>query len=62
MMSDQCFYCRFGSGGFDKKTELPPIWQTLFHLLQQSSNIRIFDLQSGLQQIHKCISSVWAKP
>ena len=25
MMSDQCFYCRFGSGGFDKKTELPPI-------------------------------------
>jgi hypothetical protein len=25
MMSDQCFYCRFGSGGFDRKTELPPI-------------------------------------
>jgi hypothetical protein len=25
MQSDQCFYCRFGSGGFDKKTELPPI-------------------------------------
>jgi len=25
MQSDQCFYCRFGSGGHDKKTELPPI-------------------------------------
>ena len=25
MMSDQCFYCRFGSGGFDRKAELPPI-------------------------------------
>lgn len=25
MQSDQCFYCKFGSGGFDKKTELPPI-------------------------------------
>ena len=25
MQSDQCFYCRFGSGGFDRKTELPPI-------------------------------------
>lgn len=25
MLSDQCFYCRFGSGGFDRKTELPPI-------------------------------------
>jgi hypothetical protein len=25
MQSDQCFYCKFGSGGFDKKAELPPI-------------------------------------
>ncbi|MDE1766935.1 MAG: hypothetical protein KGI27_11805 [Thaumarchaeota archaeon] len=25
MQSDQCFYCRFGSGGHDKKNELPPI-------------------------------------
>jgi hypothetical protein len=25
MQSDQCFYCKFGSGGFDKKNELPPI-------------------------------------
>jgi len=25
MQSDQCFYCKFGSGGFDKKTELPPV-------------------------------------
>jgi hypothetical protein len=25
MQSDQCFYCKFGSGGFDRKTELPPI-------------------------------------
>lgn len=25
MQSDQCFYCKFGSGGHDKKTELPPI-------------------------------------
>ncbi len=25
MQSDQCFYCKFGSGGFDKKKELPPI-------------------------------------
>lgn len=25
MMSEQCFYCKFGSGGFDRKTELPPI-------------------------------------
>lgn len=25
MLSDQCFYCKFGSGGFDRKTELPPI-------------------------------------
>ena len=25
MQSDQCFYCKFGSGGFGKKTELPPI-------------------------------------
>ena len=25
MESDLCFYCRFGSGGRDKKTELPPI-------------------------------------
>ena len=26
MQSDQCFYCRFGSGGHDKKNELPPIF------------------------------------
>src|SRR5512145_2201369 len=25
MQSDQCFYCKFGSGGFDRKTELPPV-------------------------------------
>ena len=25
MESQQCFFCKFGSGGFDKKTELPPI-------------------------------------
>src|SRR5690348_14205323 len=25
MQSDQCFYCKFGSGGRDKKSELPPI-------------------------------------
>jgi hypothetical protein len=25
MQSDQCFYCKFGSGGFDRKAELPPI-------------------------------------
>jgi hypothetical protein len=25
MQSDQCFYCRFGSGGHDKKNELPPV-------------------------------------
>ncbi len=25
MQSDQCFYCKFGSGGHDKKTELPPV-------------------------------------
>lgn len=25
MQSDQCFYCRFGSGGHGKRTELPPI-------------------------------------
>ena len=25
MQSDQCFYCKFGSGGFDKRQELPPI-------------------------------------
>ena len=25
MESDLCYYCKFGSGGFDKKTELPPI-------------------------------------
>lgn len=24
MQSDLCFYCKFGSGGYDKKTELPP--------------------------------------
>ena len=26
MQSDLCFYCKFGSGGFDKKTELPPTY------------------------------------
>ncbi len=25
MQSNLCFYCKFGSGGFDKKTELPPM-------------------------------------
>ena len=25
MQSDQCFYCKFGSGRFDKRQELPPI-------------------------------------
>lgn len=25
MQSDLCFYCKFGSGGFDKKNELPPM-------------------------------------
>ena len=25
MQSEQCFYCKFGSGGFDKRQELPPI-------------------------------------
>ena len=25
MQSDQCFYCKFGSGGHDKKSQLPPI-------------------------------------
>ncbi len=25
MQSDLCFYCRFGSGGHGKKSELPPI-------------------------------------
>ena len=25
MQSDQCFYCKFGSGGHGKKSELPPI-------------------------------------
>lgn len=25
MQSDQCFYCRFGSGNRDNKTELPPV-------------------------------------
>ena len=25
MQSDICFYCKFGSGGHDKKSELPPI-------------------------------------
>ena len=24
MESELCFYCKFGSGGHDKKTELPP--------------------------------------
>jgi hypothetical protein len=26
MQSDQCFYCKFGSGGHDKKNELPPMF------------------------------------
>jgi hypothetical protein len=26
MESEMCFYCKFGSGGHDKKTELPPMW------------------------------------
>lgn len=25
MQSDMCFYCKFGSGGHGKKSELPPI-------------------------------------
>ena len=25
MQSDICFYCKFGSGGHGRKTELPPI-------------------------------------
>ena len=25
MQSDLCFYCKFGSGGHGKKSELPPI-------------------------------------
>ena len=25
MQSDQCFYCKFGSGGHDRKNELPPV-------------------------------------
>ena len=25
MALDKCFYCKFGSGGYDKKTELPPV-------------------------------------
>ena len=25
MESELCFYCKFGSGGFDKKKELPPM-------------------------------------
>lgn len=25
MESGLCFYCKFGSGGYDKKTELPPM-------------------------------------
>ena len=25
MESEMCFYCKFGSGGHDKKTELPPM-------------------------------------
>ena len=25
MESELCFYCKFGSGGHDKKTELPPM-------------------------------------
>lgn len=25
MQSDMCFYCKFGSGGYGKRSELPPI-------------------------------------
>ena len=25
MQSDMCFYCKFGSGGYGKKSEMPPI-------------------------------------
>lgn len=25
MQSDMCFYCKFGSGGHEKKSEIPPI-------------------------------------
>jgi hypothetical protein len=25
MESELCFYCKFGSGGHDRKTELPPM-------------------------------------
>ena len=25
MESERCFYCKFGSGGYDKKNELPPV-------------------------------------
>jgi hypothetical protein len=25
MESDLCFYCKFGSGGHGKKSELPPV-------------------------------------
>jgi hypothetical protein len=25
MESELCFYCKFGSGGHDRKTELPPV-------------------------------------
>ena len=25
MSSDLCFYCKYGSGGYGKKNELPPI-------------------------------------
>lgn len=25
MQSDMCFYCKFGSGGHDHKSELPPV-------------------------------------
>ena len=25
MQSDLCFYCKFGSGGHGKKSELPPV-------------------------------------
>jgi hypothetical protein len=25
MQSDMCFYCKFGSGGHGKKSELPPM-------------------------------------
>ena len=30
MQSDLCFYCKFGSGGYDKKAELPPTSWLLF--------------------------------